>query len=311
MLRLVDVTSKTSTEIQFRTQEITTPDSVPYVLYDTSTGASYLQGLIEDYYGWRSLTTLTSTGASDVYFSINNANIYPSYTDPLLDYTVLKPSLIKVMSYQEYVVIQNVLTRLDLVRRRYPNPGFAVSTTNSVGQDGTVSFAGGYEKKLTIGEIGQMMEGTIVEINATSPMTYFWPQFMSKESDPFSNPYGIVQGLPYDMVELIILGTLIRALMAIGILEVDISFSASESGLQITFDRASQIKGWRDALLTEYKETKAVFKWNYANHYGVGIGTTPWASQGLWGTLLNNVTYGGSLAYTSIMGFAAKGNVPL
>ena len=311
MLRLVDVISKTSTEIQFRTQEITTPDSVPYVLYDTSTGASYQQGLIEDYYGWRSLTTLTSTGASDVYFSINNANIYPSYTDPLLNYTVLKPSLIKVMSYQEYVIMQNVLTRLDLVRRRYPNPGFAVSTTNSVGQDGTVSFAGGYEKKLTIGEIGQMMEGTIVEINATSPMTYFWPQYMSKESDPFINPYGIVQGLPYDMVELITLGTLIRALMALGILEVDISFSASESGLQITFDRASQIKGWRDALLTEYKETKSVFKWNYANHYGVGVGTLPFSAYGLWGTLVNNATSGGQLAYSTLLGIGGRGNIPL
>jgi len=311
MLRLVDVVSRTSTGVQFRTQEISVSDSVPYIVYDTSTGATYLQGLIEDYYGWRSLTTLTSTGASDVYFSIDNTNIYPSYTDPLLNYSVLKPSLFKVMSYQEYVIIQNVLTRLDLVRRRYPNPGFAVDTTNSVGQNGTVSFAGGFEKKLTIGEIGQMMEGTIVEINASSPMTYFWPQYMSKDADPFTNPYGIVQGIPYDMIELIILGTLIRALMAIGILEVDISFSASESGLQITFDRASQIKGWRDTLVTEYKETKSQFKWNYANHAGVGIGTTPWSAMGLWGTLLNNATAGGNLAYTTIMGFGAKGNVPL
>lgn len=311
MLRLVDVVARTSTGVQFYTQEITVADSVPYVLYDTSTGSSYVQGLIEDYYGWRSLTTLTAVGALNVNFSINNSNIYPSYVDPITNYSILRPALFKVMTYQEYVIMQNVLTRLDLVRKRYPNPGFAINSTNSVGQNGTVSFAGGFEKKLTIGEIGQMMEGTIVEINATSPMTYFWPQFMSKDTDIFINPYASVQGIPYDMVELIILGTLIRALMAIGILEVDISFSASESGLQITFDRATQVKGWRDTLLTEYKDTKALFKWNYANHYGVGIGTTPWASQGLWGTLLNNVTYGGSLAYTSIMGFGAKGNIPL
>jgi len=33
--------------------------------------------------------------------------------------------------------------------------------------------------------------------------------------------------------------------------------------------------------------------------------------MGLWGTLLNNATAGGNLAYTTIMGFGAKGSVPL
>ncbi|HRZ18504.1 MAG TPA: hypothetical protein P5136_00365 [Methanofastidiosum sp.] len=308
MLRLVDTLTRTQTGIRFATREISTADVVPYVIYDTSTGASYALGLIEDYYGWRSLTYLTSSG---VYFDVNNSDLYPSYLDPLASYSTMKPSLFRVMSYQEYVILQNVLIRLDLVRRRYPNPGFTVDTTNSVGENGVVSFAGGFEKKMTIGEIGLMMEGAIVELNASSPMTSFWPSFMSSTADVFTNPYTAVQGIPYDMVELIVLGTLIRCLIAVGILEVDIHFQASESGLSITFDRATHLKGWHDALLTQYKEMKAQFKWNYANHAGVGVGTVPWAAYGIWGTLLNNVSYGGQLAYTSIMGFGAQGNVPL
>jgi hypothetical protein len=311
MLRLVDVTSRTATGIRFQTQELSQPDQVPYVVYDTSTGASYLMGLIEDYYGWRTTTVLTSAGSTTVYFDISNSNMYPSYIDPLSNYTVLKPSLFKIMSYQEYVILQNVLTRLDLVRRRYPNPGFTVDTNNSIGQYGTVSFSGGFEKKLTVGEVGQMMEGSIVEINATPPMTFFWPAYMTTTSDIFQNPYGVAQGLPYDMVELVTMATMIRALMATGILEVDIHFNASESGLQITFDRSDKLKGWRADLVNDYKDQKNLFKWNHANHYGVGIGTVPFAAYGIWGTLLNNATYGGSLAYTSVMGFGAKGNVPL
>ena len=312
MLRLVDVVTRTATGVRFRTSEISSADVIPYVIYDTSTGSTYSLGQIEDYYSWRPTTVLTTTGAANVYFDIDNTNIYPSYEDPLSNYSSLRPALFKIMTYQEYVIIQNVLTRLDLVRRRYPNPGFTVNSTNSVGENGTVAMAGGFEKKLTIGEIGQMMEATIVELNATSPMTYFWPQFMTTTSDVFTNPYMAVQGLPYDMIDLAVLGTMIRCLMALGILEVDLHFTASESGLQITFDRATQVKGWRDALLTEYKETKAVWKWNHANHAGVGIGTTGFASVGIWGTLLNNVTSGGGqLAYSSLLGIGARGNVSL
>lgn len=311
MLRLVDVVSRTSTGIQFRTSEITTADKVPYILYDTSTGASYLLGLIEDYYGWRSTTSLTSSGATDVYFSINNSNIYPSYVDPITNYVNLKPSLFKFVSYQEYVILQNVLVRLDLVRKRFPNPGFAVNTTNSVGENGTVSFSGGFEKKMTLNEIGQMMEGCIVELNATPPMTYYWPSFMTTTSDVFTNPYTNVTGMPFDMIDIVVLGTLIRCLIAVGILEVDIHFTASESGLQLTFDRATHVKGWRDALLQEYKDLKALFKWNHANHAGVGIGTTPWSAVGVWGTLFNNVSYGGSIAFSSVMGFNPSSNIPL
>jgi hypothetical protein len=310
MLRLVDITSKVQTGITFHTEEITAADTVPYIIYDTSSG-SYNYGMLEDYYGWRATTVLTSSGASDVYFTIDNTNLYPSYLDAIVDYNNLRPSLLKVVTYQEYVILQNVLIRLDLVRRRYPNPGYTINSTNSVGQNGTVSFAGGYEKKMSITEIGYMMEAAIVEINATSPMTYFWPAFMTTDGDKFTNPYVSAAGLPYDLIEVATLGTLIRCLVALGLMEVDLSFQANDSGLQITWDRATHAKGWHDSLLADYKEQKLLFKMNHANHAGVGVGTVPWAAYGIWGTLLNNATYGGTLAYSSIMGFGAKGNVPM
>lgn len=311
MLRLVSITSQTATEVRFQTEEIDIADSMPYVMYDTSTGATYSLGMTEDYYGWRAKTVLTSAGAIDTYFDINNTNLYPGTSTAPGSYAVLRPSLFKIMTYQEYIIVQNVITRLDLVRRRYPNPGFSVNTTNSVGQDGTVSFAGGYEKKLTIGEIGNMMEAAIVEINATSPMTTFWPRYAQESADKFKNPYNAVSGMPYDMIEVATLATLIRCLMALGILEVDLSFTASDSGLQITFDRVGHIKGWHDALLTQYNELKLQFKMNWACHSGVAVGTLPYASVGLWGTLLNSAMSGGSLAYSTLGGIGGRGNVPL
>jgi len=309
MLRLVDITNRTSTGVTFQTTEVSDADVIPYVIYDTSTGINI--NAFDDYHAWRALTALTSTGSTTTEFTINNTNLYPSYTDPILDYTQLNPKLFCVMSLNEYEMLQNVITRFDLVRKRLPNPGVAISSTDGVGQNGVVSFAGGFEKKMTVREIMQMMMGTIIEINGSPPRTSFFPSFQTSEDDIISNPYQKNLGFPYDMSELVIMGTLIRCLIATGIMEVDISFTVSDSGLQLTFDRVSHIKGWHDSLLAEYKEQKSLFKWNHANHAGVGLGSTPFAAYGLWGTLMNNASYGGQLALHSVLGFTARGNVPM
>lgn len=306
MLRLVDVTERISSSITFQTEELTEDDLMVYAVYDTSTGIANM----EDYYGWRA-TTVADDDNESVTFVIDDSVKYPSYISTISDYTILRPALFRIMTLHEYVILEDILTRLDLVRKRLPNPGFGVSSVNDVGQNGTVTFSGGFEKKMTVGEIMRMMEGTIVEINSTSPQTSFWPMYSNVDNDKVSNPYQQQFGIPYDMRDLIVTGTLIRCLIAIGILEVDISFSTSDSGLQITFDRASHVKGWHDTLLQEYKESKSQFKWNHANHAGVGVGTTPWAAYGIWGTLMNNVSYGGQLALNSVLGFNASGNVPM
>jgi hypothetical protein len=298
LIRLLDVVSRTATEVIFKTPEISNVDTIPYIVYDTSTGVVNM----EDYVAWRSLT-FTSTGSTDLYFRINNTCLYPSYLDPITDYTTLRPALFKVMSFTEYNILQHVLTRLDLVRRRLPNPGYTVSSTNSVGQNGTVSMSGGFDKKFAVTELVQMIEGAIIEINWTSPMTYFWPLYMTAGQEAQTNPYSRSEGLPFAMVDLITQGAILRALAAWGILEIDMSFSTSDSGLQITFDRVQHVQSWHSALLADYQKQKDVFKMNFANHSGVGIGSTPYALQGIFGTALNNVSAGGNLSMTSLLGW--------
>ena len=308
MLRLVDIVEQNSDNILFRTEEITAEDIMPYVIYDTSTGTTSPD---EDYPAWRATTTETATGADGADFSIDNTNLYPSYITNISDYTALNPRLFKVMSLIEYQMLHSVLVRFDLVRKRLPNPGITIDSTDGIGQDGAVSFAGGFEKKMTIGEVMLMMAGTIVEVNGAPPRTSFWPAYHTTESDKINNPYFKANGIPNDMVELVQLGTLIRCLISQGIMEVDIHFNTSDSGLQLTFDRAGQIKTWYDSILAEYKDMKSLFKWNHANHGGVGVGTVPFSAMGIWGTLMNNASYGGTLAVQTVLGFSSRGNVPM
>jgi len=311
MLRLVSVYEQAADHITFQTEEFT-GEAVPYVMFDTSTGVSiYSPNYTEDYPAWRATAIATSTGSAVYRFTINNSNLYPATSKTIADYTTLSPRLFKTMTLQEYTILNDVLIRFDLVRRRLPNPGIGLASTDGIGEDGVVAFTGGHEKKMMISEIMSMGEGAILEINGTPPRTQFWPVYLTPENDKIYNPYYSNAGIPNDMMELAKMGTLIRCLIAMGILEVDISFSTSDSGLQLTFDRAAGVKGWHDALITEYKEMKSLFKWNHANHAGVGVGTVPWSATGIWGTLMNNATSGGTLGLTSLLGFTARGNTPL
>lgn len=303
MIRLLDFVSINASEIMFSTPEIGTSGAMAYVVYDTSTGTANMS----DYITWRT-PTFTSTGsATNVYFSATNATLFPSYlqtTAPIVDYTTLDPALFKVMSFTEYSILQQLLVRLDLVRRRLPNPGYTVTSTNSVGQNGTVSMSGGFEKKFSIDELSTIIEGSIIELNWTSPMTYFWPVFMAAGQEVQNSPYSRTYGLPYAMIDLVVQGAILRALVAWGILEIDMSFSTSDSGLQITFDRVAHVKGWHDTLLQDYTRQKDLFKMNYANHSGIGIGSTPYALQGIFGSAINNVSAGGgNLSMTSLLGW--------
>jgi hypothetical protein len=309
MLRLVDITEREADHVSFDTEELAAADLVVYVVYDTSTGTSV--NVMDDYIAWRAITT--SSDSESAHFEINNDNLYPSYRTEVVDYAGLNPQYFKVMTLQEYDILQDVLIRFDLVRRRMPNPGVTVESTDGVGENGVVAFSGGFWKKKTVDEIMRMIIGSMLELNGSPPRTSFWPVFSTLEADRVNNPYYTFDtaGIPGDMVELIKLGALIRCLISVGIMEVDISFTSSDSGLQLTFDRQSPIKGWHDALLAKYDKDKSLFKWNHANHAGVAVGTVPWAAYGIWGTLMNNVSQGGQLAMSSILGFSARGNVPM
>jgi hypothetical protein len=306
MLRFLNIVTSDENSITFSTTDLEDDDLVVYVVFDTSTGVS--TNVMEDYAAWRAITTATSTG---VEFTISNSNFYPSYRRTIADYTALSPWLFQGMTLQEYDVLQDVLIRFDLVRRRLPNPGVAISSVDGVGENGTVAFTGGHEKKKSVEELMRMIAGSIIELNGAPPRTSFWPRFETDTADKINNPYMKVVGLPNDMIELIKLGALIRCLISTGIMEVDMMFSTSDSGLQLTFDRQAPVKGWHDALLQKYDKERSLFKWNHANHAGVGVGTVPWAAFGIWGTLMNNVSQGGQLALSSVLGFSARGNVPM
>lgn len=308
MLRLVDITEHDSTHLQFETEEIEQKDLTTYVMYDTSTGISDMK----DYYSWRTVTT--TTGEEDITaFDINNTNKYPKVEDDISDYTIFDKKLFKVMTWAEHEIIHMLLTRIDLIRRRLPNPGVTISDVDNVGMGGVVSFAGGWDKKFSLEELRQMIEGALIEVNMHPPTTELWWQYTDVSKDKLYNPYHRTSnaGVLYEMVDTVVLGAVIRCLMAWGILEIDINFSTSDSGLTITYDRVGHIASWMQNLLTNYQDKKYYVKMNHLNSFGVGVGSYPFASMGWVGAALNQVTQSGITPLSSMLGFGLRGNVPL
>lgn len=308
MLRLVNITERTSTGIVFQTEEIDEKDKVAYVMYDTSTGITTLK----DYYSWRVIST--STGDSDVFeLEIANTAKYPGTEDNISNYSVFDSKLFKIMSWSEHEVIQMLLTRVDLIRRRFPNPGPTISDTDAIGQGGVVGFGGGWDKKFSLEELRQMIEGTLLEVNAHPPTTQYWWQYTDLDKDKTYNPYNRTEltGVPYQLFDLIVHGSVIRCLNAWGILEIDVNFSSSDSGLTITYDRVGHISSWMQNLLNEYEKMKTLIKMDYVNSYGVGVGTYPFAVSALWGAAMNMISQGGTVPLSSMLGFGIRANTPL
>lgn len=311
MLRLVDITAQDASRVILETEELVAEDIIAYVMYDTSTGITDL----EDYYTWRATSVETSSGEYSL--EINDANKYPKISSSISDYVVLDGHLFKVMSLTEYEIIQMLLTRIDMIRKRFPNPGVTITDVDSVGQDGsTVSFSGGWDKKFSLEELRQMIEGTLIECNAHPPHTSFYWQYSTTTTDVYSNPYtrtsANATGVPYELVDLIVQGAVIRCLVAWGILEIDINFSTSDAGLTITYERVGHIASWMDRLLNEFKVQKDFIKMHYVNSYGIGVGTMPFGATALWGMMLNQVTGPtGITPLSSMLGFGIRSNVPL
>lgn len=309
MVQVFDVPYQDVDSVTFSTEELTEDDYRCYVVYDTSTGYTSL----EDYYTWRA-TTYTSTGLVDTCgLVINNACLYPKLTTAIPDYSVLNPSLFYILTNPEHYILMCVLDRIDLVRKRLPNPGVVIEDIDGFGDNGVASVAGGYYKKFSVSELMRYIEGTLIEINIHPSATTFYWNFTTTTADKITNPY-IKQnatGVPYNFIDLIVQGTMIRALVAWGLLEVDLNFSTSDSGLQITYDKVGHVQSWMSALLTEYTRQKDLVKWNYANHAGIGVGSLPYAATGLWGTAMNMISNSGIMPLTSMLGFNIRNNTPL
>ena len=309
MLRLYDITAITSTGISFSTWQMHTDKQIGYVLYDTSTGISGM----DDYYTWRAKTSADPLDARKAIFTIDNTNLFPSYQSPISDYRIFRPKLLYVCTYQEAQLIENVLTRIDMVRKRFPNPGRVVNADSSVGQGGVVSEAGGFDKKFSIKEIVSFIEGAIVEINIHPPATQFYWWFTTEHSEWSTNPYHMtpMNGVPYTWMDLIVQGAIIRALISWGILEVDVHFTTSDNGLQITYDRVNYVSSWFDKLLTEFNNQKGLVKWDSVNSMGVGVGTIAFAATGWIGAASGMISQNGILPMNSLMGFSTQGFTPM
>ncbi len=314
MLRFFDIFEKTSTGISIRIdrQFIPSADYVVYAVYDTSTGVA----ATEDYYMWRALTVDTPNTVSNyqnyVDVTLTNAKIYPSYKPGVGNYLNLSDRLIKFITLQELEIFDALRTRVDLVRKRLPNPGTVINDTDGIGDGGVVGYAGGFDKKFSFEEYLQFINGSLIEINLTPPVTEFWWNFSSNSTDMITNPYlRQDNGVPFKIQELIILGGIIRSLVAWGLLEVDINFNTTDSNLAISFDRAGQVSGWMQNLLNEYNSKVKLFKWDFVNSYGVGLGTTPYQLLGLWGKMAGMTMQGNTLSLNSVLGYGFAAGRPL
>lgn len=307
MLRLYSMPTRTTAQVIFRTDEISEIDIVPYVIFDTSTGVVDMA----DYTAWRTKTYKTSTGDTFVNFAINNNNLYPGYSTAISNYYDLNPRLLHILTYDEYLLLKNLLTRIDMVRRRFPNPGAVIQDTDGIGDGGVVSFSGGWDKKFSIEELISFIEGSLVEVNIHPPATFFYWKFLSETEDKLTNPYMSQNRIPYKLSDLIVQGAMIRALIAWGILEVDVSFSTSDSGLSLTYDRVGHVSGWTDKLLAEFKSQKDFIKWDCVNSYGVAVGSLPFSSMGILDAVANMASQSGILSMNTLLTGWQKGALPL
>lgn len=211
--------------------------------------------------------TVVSEGTTNIpVFSITNSNRYPLARTPIPDYNVFRPLQFNILTEYEWKVIQSVLKRLDIVRRRYPNLG-----QRQLG----MGFSGGYEKKFSIEELLDFLYQTVVEVNLHSPATYFWFIFpkQSGKTIYYSNPYYGNYGVPLEWFDVLVDGTLIKALLSRQIFEIDTNFSISDQGISITYDRDGKLSGLISSLLNEYTNKKTRLKWQYAPFTNTGVGT--------------------------------------
>ena len=314
MVKMFDIFEKTSTGIGIRVNRKIIPnaDYAVYVIYDTSTGVVGLP----DYYLWRCVTTDTPNAVTNyadyVDISLNNSCVYPSYTPSVPNYLQLSNHLIKLITGQELDILNNVMLRVDMVRKRLPNPGVVIDSTANVGDNGVVDYSGGFSKKFTVEEYLQFINGSLIEINITPPATKMWWTFVPNDIDMNPNPYLATHtGVPVKVSDLIVQGSIIRSLVAWGLLEVDIAFNSTDSNLAISFDRGGAVQSWMTTLTNEFTRQLKLAKWDFVNSYGVAIGTSPYQLLGLWGNMCGTLSQNGVLSVNTLMGYGYTASRPM
>ncbi|MEO0075017.1 MAG: hypothetical protein ABIK31_02780 [candidate division WOR-3 bacterium] len=212
------------------------------------------------------ITAVSDGGVNIPAFSITNSNRYPLARNTIPDFTRLRPLQFNVLTEFEWKIIQSVLKRIDIVRRRYPNLG-----QRQLG----LGFSGGFEKKFSIEELLDFLYQTTVEVNLHSPATQFWFVFPKQTSRIIStvNPYYVNYGVPLDWYDVLVDGTVIKALLARQLFEIDTNFTISDQGISITYERDSKLSNVISSLLNEFTNKKTRLKWQYAPFANTGVGT--------------------------------------
>ena len=284
-----------------------------YVVYDTSTGVVGLP----DYYCWRAVTIDTPNTVMnyehyvDIY--IENSVLYPLYGPQVADYTTLLLGLIKIVTSEEIEILNSLITRVDMVRKRLPNQGALLTSVDSIGDGGLVNYVGGYSKKFSVDEYMQFINGSLIEINVTAPATTMWWSFIPNYDDMNPNPYRAHSrgGVPAKIFDLIIQGSVIRALTAWGLLEVDMSFNSTDSSLAISFDRQGMVSSWMMNLVNNFYKQLSMIKMDFVNSYGCAVGSTPYQLLGLWGNMAGMISQNGPMSVNTIMGYGFTASRPM
>jgi len=314
MVRLFDVISSSTGSMLLGAREFSTIGLSAFIIYDTPTEGQTVTTStgnfqLPDYMSWKGFTFqvpnpgnanninssyrfTTAEGiqtAEDIALSpwgqtystagdLANINVMPlsnpgmfsnQQTRGFSGYNQLFPENLHVTTPLEYLVLKQLIVRLDHVRRRYPSR---------------------FEKKYSVDELLVCVEAALVDVNLTPPRTNFWwlysPEVTGQvQVNPMTSPGG--QGVPEILFNLIVQGAIIHALITKGILEVDLNFSYSDQGIQLTYDNASHYSSWYDRMLAGYTQQKTLLKQNFRPK-GLAIGTI--AEFGLgWFGMINSM----------------------
>ncbi len=313
MVKFFDIIEKTNALIRIRVDRkiIRSSNLAIYAIYDTDPSDTTRR----DYIQWRVISEDVDPTVPDfdkyVDIVLNDSKIYPSYESIVVDYTTLEDSLLRLVSSQELEILRYVKDRIDLVRKRLPNPGTYINDTDGIGDGGIVAYAGGFYKKFAVGEYLDFINGALLEINITAPITRFWWEFLSVDMDMNPNPYKQRLGVPVGLQDLIVQASTIRALESWGILEVDLGFQTVDSGLSISFNRSPLVKSWLNDFINRYESQKRVVKMNYANHHGVGVGTSPLMIGGIYGRMVDMSQLQNTVGLNTMLGFGSSSNRPM
>lgn len=277
MVKLFEIIDSSEDHISFKADNFADTNLQCFTVYDTpvqyqlSTLTSCGTNITTpDYYVWRS-TTKTSTGLDYNWLPVTTENLFSvKRNKPDINYDNLYDTNFHIVTIPEFECLRQLTLQLDMVHKRYPHK---------------------FEKKFTVEEMLVFIEAALIDVNITPPQTRFWWMFKPKpDYQTQVNQMAQTQfqqwEVPTAFRTMIVMGALIHALIARGLLEIDVNFTYNDQGISLTYDNVTGYQSWYNALLTQYTEQKKITKMNYLPK-GKGIGSIPDFGLG-WFGLVNS-----------------------